>query len=88
MRATASLGYGCCMLSPSPAAGIGDALVGTCVTFARETGYHALTLWTHTVLESARRLYAAHGFACVETAVHERFGVPLQGETWRLELAA
>ncbi len=68
--------------------GIGDALVGTCVTFARETGYHALTLWTHTVLESARRLYAAHGFACVETAVHERFGVPLQGETWRLEVAA
>ncbi|WP_042490911.1 bifunctional helix-turn-helix transcriptional regulator/GNAT family N-acetyltransferase [Sphingomonas parapaucimobilis] len=68
--------------------GIGDALVGACVTFARETGYHALTLWTHSVLESARRIYAAHGFACVETAMHERFGVPLHGETWRLELAA
>ncbi len=68
--------------------GIGDALVGACVTFARDTGYHALTLWTHTVLESARRLYAAHGFACIETAMHERFGIPLQGETWRLELAA
>ncbi|WP_322963933.1 helix-turn-helix domain-containing GNAT family N-acetyltransferase [Sphingomonas fuzhouensis] len=68
--------------------GIGDALVGACVTFARETGYHALTLWTHSVLESARRIYAGHGFACVETAMHERFGVPLQGETWRLELGA
>ena len=68
--------------------GIGDALVGACVTFARDTGYRALTLWTHTVLEPARRIYAAQGFVCVETAMHERFGVPLQGETWRLELPA
>lgn len=68
--------------------GIGEALVARCVGFARETGYTALTLWTHTVLESARRIYAAQGFRCVETAVHDRFGVPLQGETWRLELAA
>jgi hypothetical protein len=40
------------------------------------------------VLAPARRLYAAHGFICTETAMHEHFGVPLQGETWRLELAA
>ncbi|MEG8039366.1 helix-turn-helix domain-containing GNAT family N-acetyltransferase [Sphingomonas sp. LR60] len=68
--------------------GIGDALVECCVGFARETGYRSLVLWTHTVLESARRIYAAHGFVCVETAIHDRFGVPLQGETWRLDLAA
>lgn len=68
--------------------GIGDALVGECVRFARAQGYRALMLWTQTVLESARRIYAAQGFACVETAMHEHFGVPLQGETWRLELAA
>ena len=68
--------------------GIGDALVARCVGFARDTGYHTLMLWTHTVLESARRIYAAQGFVCVETAMHDAFGVPLQGETWRLELAA
>ncbi len=68
--------------------GIGDALIGHCVTFARDKGYRAITLWTQSVLEAARRLYAAHGFKCVETAMHERFGDPLQGETWRLELAA
>lgn len=68
--------------------GIGEALVERCVGFARETGYTALTLWTHSVLESARRIYAAQGFRCVETAMHDRFGVPLQGETWRLELVA
>lgn len=68
--------------------GIGEALVARCVGFAREAGYTALTLWTHSVLQSARRIYAAQGFRCVEMAMHDRFGVPLQGETWRLELVA
>ncbi|QIJ74822.1 GNAT family N-acetyltransferase [Methylobacterium sp. NI91] len=66
--------------------GIGDTLVATCIGFARETGYARLDLWTHTVLEAARRLYARHGFACVETAIHTAFGVPVEGETWRLNL--
>jgi DNA-binding MarR family transcriptional regulator/N-acetylglutamate synthase-like GNAT family acetyltransferase len=66
--------------------GIGDALVRTCLDFAREAGFTAMTLWTHTVLTSARRIYAAHGFEIVETAVHEEFGKPEQGEIWRLEL--
>ena len=40
----------------------------------------------HTVLASARRLYATEGFEIVETASHEAFGVPVQSETWRLRL--
>jgi DNA-binding MarR family transcriptional regulator/GNAT superfamily N-acetyltransferase len=66
--------------------GIGDTLVRTCVHFAKDVGYDAITLWTHTVLASARRIYAAHGFTCLEVAMHTSFGVPVQGETWRLEL--
>ncbi len=66
--------------------GIGEALVTTCIGFARDHGFSAMTLWTHTVLESARRIYAGHGFRLVETAMHQEFGVPVQGETWRLEL--
>lgn len=66
--------------------GIGNALVATCLVFAREVGYTAVTLWTHTILDSARRIYAAHGFQLVETKVHDDFGEPVQGETWRLEL--
>jgi DNA-binding MarR family transcriptional regulator/N-acetylglutamate synthase-like GNAT family acetyltransferase len=66
--------------------GLGNGLVSACVAFARETGYRAITLWTHTVLESARRIYHAHGFRIVETAVHHTFGEPVQGETWRLVL--
>jgi DNA-binding MarR family transcriptional regulator/N-acetylglutamate synthase-like GNAT family acetyltransferase len=68
--------------------GIGDALVAQCVKFGREIGYQAMTLWTHTVLESARRIYAGHGFRVVETYTHEDFGAPVQSETWRLDLGA
>lgn len=65
--------------------GIGDALVAACVGFARETGYRAMSLWTHAILEGARRLYAAHGLSIVEAHEHELFGAPVQSETWRIE---
>ena len=68
--------------------GIGDALVGTCVAFARKVGYDALSLWTHAVLISARKIYAGHGFQIIETEVHQEFGKPELGETWRLDLKA
>jgi DNA-binding MarR family transcriptional regulator/N-acetylglutamate synthase-like GNAT family acetyltransferase len=68
--------------------GIGDALVSACVGFGREIGYDAMTLWTHTVLTSARRIYAAHGFQIVDAHTHEDFGAPVHSETWRLDLRA
>jgi GNAT superfamily N-acetyltransferase len=68
--------------------GVGGALVQTCIGFAREVGYQRMTLWTHTILESARRIYAANGFRIVQVETHDRFGMPLQGETWELELRA
>lgn len=66
--------------------GIGGDLVGRCIAFARDAGYATLQLWTHTVLTSARRIYAAHGMTIVETAIHDEFGKPEQGETWELAL--
>ncbi|MEO7688402.1 MAG: helix-turn-helix domain-containing GNAT family N-acetyltransferase [Sphingomonas sp.] len=66
--------------------GIGSDLVGRCVTFAREAGYTTLKLWTHTVLDSARRIYAGAGFRIVSTEVHHEFGRPVQGEIWEMEL--
>jgi len=65
--------------------GIGNLLVKTCLDFAQDCGYQAVTLWTHTILERARRIYAAHGFHLVETALHRVFGTPVQGEIWRLD---
>jgi DNA-binding MarR family transcriptional regulator/GNAT superfamily N-acetyltransferase len=66
--------------------GIGSALVEALLGFAREAGYAKVTLWTHTVLTSARRIYAAAGFRIASTEVHDEFGKPEQGETWELEL--
>jgi DNA polymerase elongation subunit (family B) len=60
--------------------------VAECVSFARNCGYETMTLWTHTILESARRIYAAYGFEIVEVETHSTFGTPVQGETWRLDL--
>ncbi len=67
--------------------GIGEALVRRCVEFAREAGYTRLELWTHTILTSARRIYAAQGFEIVSSEVHTKFGEPLMGETWSLDLS-
>jgi DNA-binding MarR family transcriptional regulator/GNAT superfamily N-acetyltransferase len=66
--------------------GIGGALVDRCIAFARDAGYARITLWTHTVLTSARRIYDAAGFTLTETAMHDDFGRPEQGETWDLDL--
>lgn len=77
------------LLYVEPAArglGLGDTLVRTCIDFARDVGYHAVWLWTHTILESARRIYAAHGFQITDVHMHEEFGEAIQGENWRLDL--
>ncbi|WP_243430045.1 bifunctional helix-turn-helix transcriptional regulator/GNAT family N-acetyltransferase [Acetobacter sacchari] len=64
--------------------GVGAELIGRCVSFAKEAGYESLILWTHTVLEGARRLYSRYGFVLTEVETHTKFGEPVQGETWLL----
>ena len=75
------------MLYVEPSArglGIGRTLVEQCVGFARDAGYERMRLWTHTIQESARRLYAGAGFTVVETAPHHSFGKDLVSEIWEL----
>lgn len=66
--------------------GVGQALVKQCTAFAREAGYRRIVLWTHAVLESARRIYAGEGYRIVETHTHDDFGKPELSESWLLEL--
>jgi DNA-binding MarR family transcriptional regulator/GNAT superfamily N-acetyltransferase len=66
--------------------GVGRLLVDECIRFARQAGYGEITLWTHSVLTTARRIYTATGFEIVETEEHDEFGPMLTGETWNLRL--
>jgi DNA-binding MarR family transcriptional regulator/GNAT superfamily N-acetyltransferase len=66
--------------------GVGRRLVDECIRFARQVGYREITLWTHSILTAARRIYAARGFKLIETEEHDDFGPMLTGETWLLQL--
>jgi len=66
--------------------GIGTRLVEECLRFARRVGYRRVTLWTHRVLEGARKIYVAAGFKLTREWTHDDFGKMLVSETWDLEL--
>jgi GNAT superfamily N-acetyltransferase len=68
--------------------GIGARLVAECTGFARVAGYRRITLWTHSILTAARKLYAAEGYRLVATEPFEGFGQKLESEIWELDLAA
>jgi DNA-binding MarR family transcriptional regulator/GNAT superfamily N-acetyltransferase len=66
--------------------GIGRSLVDQVIAFSRDRGYRKIRLWTQESLTGARRIYAAAGFALVESSPHRSFGKDLVGEYWELEL--
>jgi GNAT superfamily N-acetyltransferase len=68
--------------------GVGQRLVDTCTSFAREAGYDRVRLWTNDVLAAARRIYLAAGFRLVAEAPHHSFGADLVGQDYKLELRA
>jgi GNAT superfamily N-acetyltransferase len=66
--------------------GIGARLMAECTAFARAAGYRAITLWTSSVLDSARRLYEAEGYRLVCEEAEELFHEGELGQEWELAL--
>jgi DNA-binding MarR family transcriptional regulator/N-acetylglutamate synthase-like GNAT family acetyltransferase len=66
--------------------GIGVRLVEECVSFARKARYRKVTLWTHSVLTTARNIYERAGFKLVASQKHNSWGRQVIGETWDLAL--
>ncbi|HEX6840522.1 MAG TPA: bifunctional helix-turn-helix transcriptional regulator/GNAT family N-acetyltransferase [Stellaceae bacterium] len=66
--------------------GIGARLVDECIRFAPLAGYRKITLWTQSILVSARRIYERAGFRRVREEPHRSFGHDLVGEHWELKL--
>ena len=66
--------------------GIGRRLVDECTRFARDAGYHTISLWTNSVLTAARKIYADAGYTKLREEIHDSFGTPLTAETWEMTL--
>lgn len=77
------------LLLVDPAArglGLGRTLVQQCTEFARQAGYVCITLWTHSGLTSALKIYTAEGYKLVREENSYAFGVNFTGQHWELEL--
>ena len=81
-----SLGYFHERLGLARGKGLGARLVAACTTFARAAGYRRITLWTHSILVAARKLYAAEGYRLIASEPMRDFGQDLISETWELTL--
>ncbi len=77
------------LLLVDPAArglGLGARLTNECIRFARRAQYQKITLWTHSVLEAARHIYAEAGFTLMRSERHNSWGRAVVSEHWDLTL--
>ncbi|SHJ41122.1 Ribosomal protein S18 acetylase RimI [Shimia gijangensis] len=66
--------------------GLGKALLGACMDFARDKGYAKMQLWTHESHEAACALYRKFGWELTNSKPVHSFGVDLVEQSWEIEL--
>ncbi|WP_158964627.1 GNAT family N-acetyltransferase [Chachezhania sediminis] len=66
--------------------GLGKRLLGTCMEFARSSGYADMVLWTHESHRAACALYAGAGWELVDSKPVRSFGVDMVEQSWRIDL--
>jgi DNA-binding MarR family transcriptional regulator/GNAT superfamily N-acetyltransferase len=66
--------------------GLGAALVGRCLDFARAAGYQRIVLMTYDQLAAARRVYRAAGFTLDHEHPEDAFGQHMMCQTWSRDL--
>jgi GNAT superfamily N-acetyltransferase len=66
--------------------GLGTRLVDECLTFAKNTGYKRMKLWTNHPLAAARKIYLSRGFTRTEEEPHHSWGADLIGQIYELKL--
>ena len=66
--------------------GLAQHMLGTCMEFARATGYRHMRLWTHESHRAAGRLYARNGFTLTASVPTRAFGQDVVDQTWERAL--
>lgn len=66
--------------------GLGARLTDECISFARQTGYTKITLWTHSILTAARHIYQKAGFTLTSSEKRHSWGKDVVAEFWDMEL--
>ncbi len=66
--------------------GLGKRLLATCMSFARQTGYCEMVLWTHESHRAACGLYRSTGWELIGSKPVHSFGVDLVEQSWRIQL--
>lgn len=66
--------------------GLGRRLTRECIAFAKDRGFHQLSLWTNDNLHAAKHIYQTAGFKLLSQETHHSFGHDLVGQHWALDL--
>ena len=66
--------------------GLGRRLTRECIAFAKDRGFHQLSLWTNDNLHAAKHIYQTAGFKLLSQEPHHSFGQDLVGQYWALDL--